>query len=92
MDFASLAEKGPAMNSPVVNSTRGRRSLRTLPFSQDTFRLIIRKFYVHNSIAKAISRADIPLFSSAQVEMGEPEDRTYSAHGELHGSFPRPEC
>ncbi|KAH6662530.1 hypothetical protein B0J14DRAFT_570895 [Halenospora varia] len=58
----------------------GRRSVRTLPFSKDVFRLVTRKFYTHSSISRAISRADIPVFSNAEIEMGEPDGPTYPAY------------
>ncbi|CZR52311.1 uncharacterized protein PAC_02188 [Phialocephala subalpina] len=76
LTFASLNEKGP-MGS---QNSSGRRSVRTLPFSKDIFRLITRKFYTHTSISRAISRADIPIFSSAEIEMGEPDGPTYPAY------------
>lgn len=49
-----------------------RRGVRTLPFSKDSFRVITGQFETHGSIAKAISRSDVPLCSCEQVEMGEP--------------------
>lgn len=68
--------------SPGSTNMSGRRSVRTLPFSQKTFRLITKKFYTHSSIARDISRADIPVFSSAEVELGEPDGPAYPAYGE----------
>ncbi|KAF4634377.1 hypothetical protein G7Y89_g3742 [Cudoniella acicularis] len=76
LTLASLIEKGPTGNQ----NSSGRRSVRTLPFSKDVFRLITRKFYTHSSISRDISRADIPVFSSAEVQMGEPEGPTYPAY------------
>lgn len=75
--LASLNEKTLAGNP----TSSGRRSVRTLPFSKDIFRLITRKFYTHASISRAISRADIPVFSSAEVLMGEPGGPTHPAYG-----------
>jgi hypothetical protein len=54
-----------------------------MPFSQETFRLITKKFYIHSSIARVISRADIPVFSSAEIQMGEEDGQMYNAYGEL---------
>ncbi|KAH8802628.1 hypothetical protein F5884DRAFT_802481 [Xylogone sp. PMI_703] len=68
--FESLTEKGEA-GGPGSGIGSGRRNVRTLPFSKNTFRLITSKFYTHRSIARDISRADIPVFSSAEVRMGE---------------------
>jgi hypothetical protein len=52
------------------NFRGGMREVRQLPFDEDTFRHICRKFYVHASISRVISRADVPLFSRAAVNMG----------------------
>lgn len=71
------------MSTGVGTSTGGRRSVRTMPFSQDTFRLITRKFYIHSSIARVISRADVPVFSSTEIQMGDADGLTHSAYGEL---------
>jgi hypothetical protein len=54
-----------------------------LNVSFETFKLITKKFYTHNSIARDISRADIPVFSSAEVQMGEPDGPAYPAYGKL---------
>jgi hypothetical protein len=62
-------------------SMSGRRSLRTLPFSQQVFRRITRSFYTHSSIARVVSRADIPVFSSSEVVMGEAGGPAYPAYG-----------
>ena len=45
------------------------QDVRNLPFEKDTLRGICKKFFVHPSIVRAISRADVPLFSRAQVQM-----------------------
>ncbi len=75
MTFATLNEKsGPSDGAPTPSS--GRRSLRTLPFSRSTFRQITKSFYTHGDIARVVSRADIPTFSSSEVRMGD-----YPAHG-----------
>ncbi|KAK3313297.1 hypothetical protein B0H66DRAFT_565797 [Apodospora peruviana] len=71
MTFASLNEKDETAPLPAVTGGGGRRSLRTLPFSKPTFRLITERFCTHGSIARAVSRANIPVFSSAEVQMGE---------------------
>jgi hypothetical protein len=82
--LASLSEKNQTISpNPGFTNTKSRRSVRTLPFSKDTFKLITKKFYTHNSIARDISRADIPVFSSAEVQMGEPDGPAYPAYGKL---------
>lgn len=51
----------------------GTRELRQLPFELETFGAICKKFHIHSSISRVISRADVPLFSRAEVRIG-PED------------------
>ncbi|KAI0172130.1 hypothetical protein GGR52DRAFT_455980 [Hypoxylon sp. FL1284] len=65
------AEKG------LLSSSHGRRSASTLPFSLDTFRKISNKFFIHGSIARVINRADVPIFSRAQLQMRLPDEETY---------------
>ncbi|ORY00553.1 hypothetical protein BCR34DRAFT_546839 [Clohesyomyces aquaticus] len=50
----------------------GSRDVRTLPFSSETFKILSRNFCTHGTIARVISRADIPYFSSETVVMSEP--------------------
>ncbi|KAK5633815.1 hypothetical protein RRF57_009529 [Xylaria bambusicola] len=54
-----------------------RHSLRTIPFSRNTFELITRAFYMHSSISRVISRADIPVFTHTKAVM---EDEHGSKH------------
>ncbi|KAH8789951.1 hypothetical protein F5882DRAFT_493652 [Hyaloscypha sp. PMI_1271] len=69
MTFAAAGEKVETMTTSQGANKNGQRSVRTLPFSKDTFRLITTKFYVHSSIARVISRADVPVFSSSKIRM-----------------------
>ncbi|KLU82099.1 hypothetical protein MAPG_01176 [Magnaporthiopsis poae ATCC 64411] len=46
-----------------------RRGVRTLPFSLDTFKRVAEGMHTHGSIARAISQADVPVFSADRVEM-----------------------
>ncbi|KAK1657020.1 hypothetical protein BDP55DRAFT_687103 [Colletotrichum godetiae] len=46
-----------------------KREVRELPFDQNTFRDICDRFFVHSSIARVISRADVPVFSRSYVTM-----------------------
>jgi hypothetical protein len=67
---------GPAGRSEMTskgnnrNFRGGTREVRQLPFEEDIFRDICKKFYVHASISRVISRADVPLFSRFVVKMG----------------------
>ena len=72
MTSASMNEKAgelDAMPAPIMAG--GRLTLRKLPFSKPTFQSITERFHMHASIARAISRADIPVFSGTEVKMGE---------------------
>ncbi|KAH7161678.1 hypothetical protein EDB81DRAFT_839971 [Dactylonectria macrodidyma] len=61
--------------------TSGLRTLRILPFSEKSFTKIVRKFYIHDTIARTVSRADIPTFSAVEVEMGAENGHGYPAFG-----------
>lgn len=62
--------RSPSPAQSVENLQRSSRALRQVPFDQNVFWDISRHFFVHGSIARAISRADVPLFSRFQVSMG----------------------
>ncbi|KAJ0122627.1 hypothetical protein J7T55_003142 [Diaporthe amygdali] len=62
--LSRLAEK-----SPLTPLSNGQRSVRTLPFTESTFRLISKRLFVHHTISAIVSRANIPTFSSAEVQM-----------------------
>ncbi|KAF4967946.1 hypothetical protein FSARC_4599 [Fusarium sarcochroum] len=71
--FAILSDKSQITgNTTRAAYTPRRRGIRTLPFSQEAFRCITRAFYTHGSIAKVISRSDIPVFSYEETIMEEP--------------------
>ena len=48
-----------------------RRGLRSLPFSAETFRQMMKSLFIHGDIARVISRADIPAFSVSEIRMGD---------------------
>jgi hypothetical protein len=61
---------GMARWSEGERKSRGsERELRHLPVDQSTFKAICQKFCVHSSIARVVSRADVPVFSRAEVQM-----------------------
>ncbi|KAF2635192.1 hypothetical protein P280DRAFT_523289 [Massarina eburnea CBS 473.64] len=71
--FAPFGEKSEAVNAtPKPSANTGRRGVRTLPFAPNTFRAISQSFHVHGSIARVISRADVPVFTCEKVNMVEP--------------------
>ncbi|KAI0506868.1 hypothetical protein F5B22DRAFT_622347 [Xylaria bambusicola] len=59
------------------SSAVARHSLRTIPLSRSTFEIIARAFYMHSSISRVISRADIPAFTHTKATM---EDEHGSKH------------
>lgn len=73
----SITPRGPKAKGP----SGGSRSLKVLPFSREVFLRIATKFYTHNSAVRTISRADIPVFSSANVYMGESGGPRHPAYG-----------
>lgn len=79
------AEDGGALTTKkgLLPSPNGRRSVRTLPFSLDTFRSISNKFCLHGSIARVINRSDVPTFSRAELRMKLSDGEIYPAYGAL---------
>ncbi|KAF4972993.1 hypothetical protein FSARC_570 [Fusarium sarcochroum] len=70
--FATLPEKSSTLDDVTkITSAPPRREVRTLPFSQKTFRCISHAFHTHGSIARAISRSDVPVFSCEEAIMKE---------------------
>ncbi|KAI1179870.1 hypothetical protein F4777DRAFT_402603 [Nemania sp. FL0916] len=61
------------------SSPGGHRGLRTVPFSRDTFQMIAKAFYIHGSISRAISRADIPVFSHTGTVMTDEHEGRHEA-------------
>ncbi|KAJ4249058.1 hypothetical protein NW762_012390 [Fusarium torreyae] len=57
----------------------GQRIPRNLPFSDQSFRSITKKFYIHESITRVVNRADVSELSAVKVEMGEQNGRTMPA-------------
>jgi hypothetical protein len=84
MTFATMGEKSQTIGpSPETKTLSGRRSVRTLPFSKDMFGRITRDFYIHSSIARVISRADVPVFSRAEIKMEGENGISYPAYGQF---------
>lgn len=50
------------------------QALRRLPISKQTLDGLIKKFFIHGSIARAINRSDAVLFSRTFVQMGDPQE------------------
>ena len=67
---------------PTIFSKNGLRKLKILPFSEETFTKIVKHFYIHDSSARTVSRADISTFSATELEMGNDDEKKYPAFGE----------
>jgi hypothetical protein len=78
--FALLGNTTVKSNQGLQGSG-GKRGVRTLPFSKNIFELIAKSFHIHGSIARAISRADVPLFSHAEIQMKDLAGRSHPAYG-----------
>ncbi|TVY74477.1 hypothetical protein Focb16_v004623 [Fusarium oxysporum f. sp. cubense] len=53
-----------------LRGTGGQRNVRKLPFSEQSFRKIAKMFYIHDSIIRVVSRADVSEFSAVKLDMG----------------------
>ena len=69
-----VLEKGVSDLS-TAGSRGGTHEVRYLPFVDDIFRLIGKKFHVHGSIARVVSRADVPIFSRSEVIMSTGDEK-----------------
>jgi hypothetical protein len=70
--FSALQETGkPASKSEQAPIPSGRRGVRTVPFSRETFEQITNGFHIHGSIARVVSRTDVPVFTCDKVIMTE---------------------
>ncbi|KAK7431373.1 hypothetical protein QQZ08_002144 [Neonectria magnoliae] len=68
--FSTFPEKlSGNQGSTGIAAGSGRRGVRTLPFSRETFEQITGAFFTHSSIARVISRSDVPFFSSESVQI-----------------------
>ncbi|KAI1503340.1 hypothetical protein F5X99DRAFT_375787 [Biscogniauxia marginata] len=64
----------------IKSSIKGQRDTRVLPFSRGTFETITKGFWTHNSISRVINRADMPIFSVAEVKMTDPRGGSHSVY------------
>ncbi|OTB15862.1 hypothetical protein K445DRAFT_22180 [Daldinia sp. EC12] len=62
-------EKGLNYEKETPLNKGGDRSVRNLPFSPKVFKLMSKNLYIHGSIARVISRSDVPHFSRAEIEV-----------------------
>lgn len=73
--FEEKLHKGHEFQKPTLTQEAVRRrprSLLNLPFSQATFGKICKRFQVHNSVVRTLTRTDVPTFSCDNVDMGGP--------------------
>lgn len=70
--FSPLQKKGGLVtNTAPSQLPSGRRGVRTVPFSRDTFEQITCSFHTHGSVARVVSRSDVPVFTCDKVNMTE---------------------
>lgn len=74
---------------PIVKKGTDRKGVRTLPFTESTFKLLAGKLRAHGSIAKAISRSDVPLCSFDGLRMPSPCEqlKEEAAYGKCNKTF-----
>jgi len=65
----------------------GGREVGQVPFSKGVFRDICQTLHIHPSISRAISRADVPLFSRAEVLVSQIDDDCNQSSNILNTSF-----
>ncbi|KAH6625485.1 hypothetical protein C7974DRAFT_202158 [Boeremia exigua] len=71
--IAAFGEKNsPGRPARQIAPVIVQQSIRIVPFSSATFQKICERFSVHESIVRAISRSDIPVFTCESVDMGKP--------------------
>ncbi|KAF1948779.1 hypothetical protein CC80DRAFT_599444 [Byssothecium circinans] len=68
--FSPLGEKVNIIKD--IPKPSFRRGVRTVPFGCNTFGSICRGLHIHGSIARVISRTDVPAFTCEKVLMGAP--------------------
>lgn len=68
-------------HADALRGTGGRRALRNLPFSEKTFKKVAQEFYIHHSITRLVSRADVSDFSGMKLEMGQQNGQSLPANG-----------
>ncbi|KAI6762446.1 hypothetical protein HG530_008426 [Fusarium avenaceum] len=70
-----------AHSAAALRETGGQRNLRNLPFSRQMFKKVATEFYIHDSIIRKVSRADVSEFSAMKLEMGKQNGQSSLAHG-----------
>lgn len=66
------SSRGLTRTKPTArNLLGGDREIRQVPFERDNFREICNAFFVHSSISRAVSRADVPLFSCIDITISQ---------------------
>ncbi|KAH3938453.1 hypothetical protein HBH53_257690 [Parastagonospora nodorum] len=70
--FEEKSHKSHALQDPALTQEMEKwspRSLLNLPFSNVTFEQICKRFQVHDSVVRTLTRTDVPTFSCDNVEM-----------------------
>ncbi|KAL8408709.1 hypothetical protein RB594_007234 [Gaeumannomyces avenae] len=69
-EAAAAAATTATLEMMATAGKTSRRGVRTLPFSKATFKRVAEGMHTHGSIARVVSRADVPVFSADRVLMG----------------------
>ncbi|EJT78557.1 hypothetical protein GGTG_03657 [Gaeumannomyces tritici R3-111a-1] len=69
-EAAAAAAAATTLEMMATAGKTSRRGVRTLPFSKATFKRVAEGMHTHGSIARVVSRADVPVFSADRVLMG----------------------
>ncbi|KAH7194735.1 hypothetical protein DER44DRAFT_832157 [Fusarium oxysporum] len=73
-DWIKAIKRATSLNSHASKTPRHRTSgildVRELPFSEQSFKDIAMKFYIHDSINRVVSQAEVSQFSAVKLDMG----------------------
>ncbi|KAF5680154.1 hypothetical protein FCIRC_5864 [Fusarium circinatum] len=61
------------------HKTSGLLDVKELPFSEQSFKDIAKRFYIHDSINRVVSQAAVSQFSAVKVDMGRQDGRCLPA-------------
>ena len=70
-DEEAEVRPGSDVKMPASKTPRGdnRKTLRNMPFTLETFRLVSKRMSLHSWIGRLISRANVPAFERTLTEM-----------------------
>ena len=66
---------------PLTEIGGGKRHVSKLPFSRGIFEQISKRFYLHETLGRVISRGDSSALSNARARMKDETGLTHDAYG-----------